>query len=188
MSFLLSITIKFKGEIRLNIREAKVEDAEGIARVHVDCWRTTYKNIIPRTYLDSLSYAQRTEVWKKNITNASNYVFVAENSKGEIVGFADGGKRETNTIEDTGDLTSIYILEQWQGQGIGKGLMKQLFLQFKKLGYKTIFVEVLEDNKSRFFYESMGANLFKSKKMNIGGKELNLLVYQLNSLNSILTN
>jgi ribosomal protein S18 acetylase RimI-like enzyme len=188
MSFLLSITIKFKGEIRLIIREAKVEDAEGIARVHVDCWRTTYNNIIPRTYLDSLSYAQRTEVWKKNITNASNYVFVAENSKGEIVGFVDGGKRETNTLEDTGDLTSIYIFDQWQGQGIGKGLMKQLFLQFKKLGYETIFVEVLEDNKSRFFYESMGANLFKSEKMNIGGKELNLLVYQWNSLNSILTN
>ncbi|WP_419393978.1 N-acetyltransferase family protein [Cytobacillus praedii] len=169
------------------IREAKVEDAEGISRVHVDCWRTTYKNILPKTYLDSLSYAQRTEIWKKNITNAGNHVFVAENSKGEIVGFADGGKRETNTLKDTGDLTSIYILEQWQGQGIGTGLIKQLFLQFKKLGYETIFVEVLEDNKSRFFYEEMGAKFYKSEKMNIGGKELNLLVYRWNGLNSILS-
>lgn len=29
------------------IRKAKLDDATGIAKVHVDSWRTTYKGIIP---------------------------------------------------------------------------------------------------------------------------------------------
>lgn len=31
--------------IMLQIREATINDAEGIAKVHVDSWRTTYEGI-----------------------------------------------------------------------------------------------------------------------------------------------
>jgi ribosomal protein S18 acetylase RimI-like enzyme len=166
------------------IRKAKLSDAQGIAKVHVDCWRTTYKNIIPNEFLDNLSYDQRTDIWIKNISNEQNYVFVAENDEGHIIGFADGGKRETNTIDQSGDLTSIYILQEYQGLGIGKKLVQQLFSKLDKLGYKTIFVEVLEDNKSRFFYESLGAEWLRTEKIKIAGVELNLLVYEWKDIRS----
>jgi ribosomal protein S18 acetylase RimI-like enzyme len=168
------------------IRKARLSDAQGIAKVHVDCWRTTYKNIIPSDFLDKLSYDQRTELWVKNISNEKSYVFVAENNEGHIVGFADGGKRETNLVEHSGDLTSIYVLQEYQGLGIGKKLVQQLFTKFNELGYKTIFVEVLEDNQSRFFYESLGAEWLKSEKIKIAGAELNLLVYEWKDIRSIL--
>jgi ribosomal protein S18 acetylase RimI-like enzyme len=168
------------------IRKASVTDAKGIAKVHVDSWRTTYKNIIPDEFLEKLSYDQRTELWIKNISKECNYVFVAENNEGEIVGFADGGRRETNNVENSGDLTSIYVLETYQGLGIGKQLMKQLFLQFEELGFNRIFVEVLEKNKSRFFYEANGAELLKSEKIKIAGAELNLLVYEWNDIGNLL--
>jgi ribosomal protein S18 acetylase RimI-like enzyme len=160
------------------IRKAKLSDAQGIAKVHVDCWRTTYKNIITSDFLDKLSYDQRTELWVKNISNEKNYVFVAENNEGHIVGFADGGKRETNLVEHSGDLTSIYVLLEYQGMGIGKKLVQQLFSKFDELGYTTIFVEVLEDNQSRFFYESLRAEWLRTEKIKIAGAELNLLVYE----------
>ena len=38
------------------IRKATVADAEGVAKVHVDCWRTTYKSIISEKLLTNLSY------------------------------------------------------------------------------------------------------------------------------------
>jgi len=44
------------------IRKAKLDDATGIAKVHVDSWRTTYKGIIPDDFLNNLSYEQRTEL------------------------------------------------------------------------------------------------------------------------------
>ena len=167
------------------IREAKLSDAEGIAKVHVDCWRTTYKNIIPDSYLDSLTYDKRTPLWINNISRTDNNVFVAESNEGEIVGFADGGRRETNDVENSGDLTSIYILEKYQAKGIGNKLVEKLFSTFNELGYNKVFVEVLEDNKSRFFYEKMGAKLYKSTTTEIQGKELNLLIYEWQSLSSL---
>ena len=42
--------------IRLN----RIEDQEGMARIKVDCWQDTYKNIIDQSYLDSLNYEIQT--------------------------------------------------------------------------------------------------------------------------------
>jgi hypothetical protein len=38
------------------IREATLADAEGVARVHVDTWRSAYKEMVPDSYLDGLNY------------------------------------------------------------------------------------------------------------------------------------
>ncbi|WP_026908424.1 GNAT family N-acetyltransferase [Paucisalibacillus globulus] len=170
----------------MKVRKAVITDASGIAKVHVDSWRTTYKNIIPEQALNNLSYDKRTELWKRNITRAGNYVYVAENNQGEIVGFGDCGKREENEVEHSGDLTSIYLLKEYQGKGIGKELLKQILHTCLELGYKRVFVEVLEDNKTRYFYEYYGAELLKTEKIVMSGKELNLLVYEWDDLGEVL--
>src|SRR5918998_4172552 len=45
------------------VREARPADAAGIARVHVDTWRTTYRGIVPDDHLDALSYEARERFW-----------------------------------------------------------------------------------------------------------------------------
>ncbi|KWW17660.1 GNAT family acetyltransferase [Peribacillus simplex] len=160
------------------IREATVADAEGIAIVHVDSWRTTYKNIIPNDFLAKPSYHKRKASWIENISNEGNHVYVAENGDGRIVGFINGGKRAKNPVADSGDLTAIYIVEEFQGMGIGKKLLKQLFLKLEELGFHSILVEVLDGNKSRFFYEAFGAKVIKSEPIKIAGEALTLLVYE----------
>lgn len=44
----------------MKIRNATEQDAPGIARVHVDSWRATYKEILPSEFLASISYEKRT--------------------------------------------------------------------------------------------------------------------------------
>lgn len=168
------------------IRKAKLADATDIAKVHVDSWRTTYKNIIPDDFLNNLSYEQRTESWKGNITKEDNFVIVAENNEGQIVGFADAWKRETNVVENACDLTSIYLLEEYQGEGIGKKLLKDLFEHFKQVGYSKIFVEVLEENKTRYFYEYYGAKLVEKVQIKIGGKILSELIYEWDNIDEVI--
>ncbi|WP_417900113.1 GNAT family N-acetyltransferase [Bacillus haimaensis] len=168
------------------IRKAILNDASGIAKVHVDSWRTTYKGIIQDDFLKNLSYEKRTELWEKNITKENNYVVVAENNEGQIVGFADAWKRETNVVENSSDLTSIYLLEEYQGQGIGKKLFKELFVHFKQLGYGKIFVEVLEENKTRYFYEYYGAKLVKTVQIKIGEKMLKELIYEWDNIDDVI--
>lgn len=170
----------------MQIRTANLDDAQGIAKVHVDSWKTTYKGIIPNDFLNNLSYEQRTELWEKNIARADNYVVIAENNEGQIIGFADAWKREDNVTENSGDLTSIYLLEKYQGNGIGKKLFKELFNHFKQMGYEKVFVEVLEENKTRFFYEYYGAKLVKTVQIKIGGKILQELIYEWNNVNEVM--
>ncbi|WP_268627743.1 GNAT family N-acetyltransferase [Paenibacillus alvei] len=150
----------------------------------MDSWRTTYKGVIPDDFLSKLSYKKRTDVWIKNIENEDNFVVLAENPEGQIVGFADCGKRET--VPNSGDLTSIYILKEYHGIGLGKELLKQLFLHFKFLGYENIFVDVLEDNKTRYFYEHYGAKLCDSTQIIIGGKVLNELTYEWDNIDEVI--
>lgn len=109
-------------------------------------------------------------MWQQNIAREDNYVIVAENSEGKIVGFADGSKRETNIVPNSIDLTSIYLLDEFQGQGIGKKLLKQILQHFKSLGIEKVFVDVLADNKTRYFYEYYGAKVYSTTQIKIGGK------------------
>ncbi|WP_188207246.1 GNAT family N-acetyltransferase [Alkalibacillus aidingensis] len=171
----------------MKIREATISDATGIGKVHVDAWITTYKGIVPDEYLDRLTYEKRTRLWESNISKEDQYICVAETNDNEIVGFASGGKRVTNHLDHSGDLTSIYILKEYQGQGIGKGLMKQMFTKFTELGYKTIFVEVLESNESRFFYEGFNAKFYEKTTITIQDKELDLLIYQWKDIDKLLS-
>jgi hypothetical protein len=41
------------------------DDAEAIARVHVDSWRTTYQGILPDEVLAGLSVERRRAFWAK---------------------------------------------------------------------------------------------------------------------------
>ncbi|WP_342526705.1 GNAT family N-acetyltransferase [Chryseomicrobium sp. FSL W7-1435] len=161
----------------MRIRRAILEDAEQIAKVHVDSWRTTYKNIIPQAFLDGLSYSKRIPLWEMNLSRPENYVLVAENEHSQIVGFADTSKRAENVHPNSLDLTSIYLLEEYQGQGIGRALLQELFAYYKSQKVEKVFVEVLADNKTKYFYEAFGAKHLRDIEIKIAGKLLKESIY-----------
>src|SRR6185312_11535769 len=109
--------------VEMLIRKAQLEDAVGIAKVHVDSWRTTYKGIVPDSFLDSLSYEKREQIWRSGIE--ANGVYIAEDESGRIVGFASGGAERTGKYEAyIGELYAIYLLEGQQGNGLGRMLFQ----------------------------------------------------------------
>jgi L-amino acid N-acyltransferase YncA len=169
----------------MNVREANIADANGIAKVHVDSWRTTYENIIPDEFLKNLSYERREQLWTNNIPKGN--VFVAENDEGKIVGFSSGGKERSGKYKEyQGELSSIYILKEYQGQGIGKLLAKPVIKEIEKLGINTMLVLVLEDNNSRLFYEALGGKIIDKVEVEIAGKKLSELVYGWDNIRNIL--
>lgn len=159
------------------IRQANLHDASAIARVHVDSWRTTYKNLLPAAFLDKLSYDQREKIWIKNIQQNDLYMWVVENDTGEIVGFATTNTRESNSVPNATDLTSLYLLESYQGLGLGRRLMDTLFAHYKQHGYSHVFVEVLKDNPTKHFYEAFGAEHVKDVPITIGGTTILESIY-----------
>jgi hypothetical protein len=47
------------------IRPAVVSDAVGLAHVHIESWRRTYKGIVPDDYLANLSLESRVQNWQR---------------------------------------------------------------------------------------------------------------------------
>ncbi|QKS69997.1 GNAT family N-acetyltransferase [Paenalkalicoccus suaedae] len=147
----------------MKLRLAEMKDAMGIAKVHVDSWRQTYEGIIPDDYLASLSYESRKELWEYLIPKVHANVIIAE-VDGEIVGFASG-RIDPKTCE--GEIGAIYILQGFQGRGIGREMMQQLFAFFEKENAERVKVEVLSANKSASFYGSFGGREYCTKDIEI---------------------
>ncbi|MFC0189407.1 GNAT family N-acetyltransferase [Fictibacillus aquaticus] len=160
----------------MKIRKATSADVKSIAKVHVDSWRTTYRNIVPDEHLNELTYESKEQQWEYILSKAT--VFVAENEKDEIVGFANGGPERSGDYPGfDGELYAIYVLAEYQHKGIGKMLMEPLVEELKEQGIFSMIVCVLEDNPSRQFYEKLGAKRIDTLKIEIEGKELNESVY-----------
>src|SRR5699024_9320872 len=162
----------------MKIRKADLKDALGVAKVQVDGWRTTYKNIVPDQYLKQMTYKDREKRWIDIISNSDQAVFVAEDESGKIIGFSSGGDERTGKYPQyPGELYAIYILAEHQRRGMGKKLFNSVVESLKQKGISAMTVFVLEDNKSRLFYEHLGARKIDTVGIELSGKKLNELVY-----------
>lgn len=173
----------------MQIRIANEQDAEGIASVHVNSWKTTYRGIVDDVFLQKLSVAERVEGWRRKLANMpeDEQLLVISDEHGKVYGFMSYGTEREQKISHEGELYAIYLLEEIQGQGWGKRLFARLkeFLQTR--GYRSLSVWVLVGNKAEQFYRYMGAQELKQKEIVIGGKrhaELALLWSSLDQIRS----
>ncbi len=156
----------------ITIRPARIEDAPGIAKVHVDSWRTSYVGIVPDAYLENLSYQRRTNLWDDILRDTEHkyIVYVAENEEQEIVGFVGGGPDREHNPPYEAELYTIYILQEYQGQAIGRRLVRVFAEQLLQAGMRSMLLWVFAQNPSRGFYEALGGQYIKSAQFEIGGQ------------------
>lgn len=159
------------------IREANIHDVPSIARVNVDCWRTTYYGIIPDEFLKSLSYESREEFCVRMLGEKDKFCYVAEEEEGNIIGFASGGLERTGNPLYKGELYAIYILEDYQGKGIGRMLVQAVARRLRQWNIQSMLVWVLIENPFRYFYKSLGGKEIDRKNIQIGGAMLEEICY-----------
>ena len=142
----------------MTIRQAQIKDADGIAKVHVDVWRSAYSGIIPKDFLDALSYEKRANERKlfSEKANPDYCTFVFTNNEDEVIGFSMGGPKRIGSEEYDGELYAIYLYDEFHGKGIGKSLFLAVKTWLKEKDHKKMMLWVLKDNPTRSFYEKMG--------------------------------
>jgi GNAT superfamily N-acetyltransferase len=158
----------------ITFRRASVEDAVGIATVHIVSWRETYRGIVPDEFLEDLSIQQRTEQWMNSLADPSSRyhrAFVAE-LNGQIVGFSNYGFSQEAESGFDGELYAIYVLRSAQGRGIGGRLFAEAAKGLLELGSSSMLVWVLKDNPAREFYEHLGGVYLREKPIEIGSRQL----------------
>ncbi|MDQ5824002.1 MAG: GNAT family N-acetyltransferase [Chloroflexota bacterium] len=138
------------------IREAVIEDVPGIARVHIESWRTTYKDMVPQHIIESFTYEQREELWRRALSPGSrSFVYVAEEGD-EVVGFASGGPAREDAPHHAAELYAIYLLQEHQGKGIGRRLFEAVVRELARRGLYSMAIWVIAQNPACGFYEAMG--------------------------------
>lgn len=165
-------------EQRPTVRPATPADIAGIARVHVDGWRSTYRGVVPQTFLDGLSYRDRETLWRRVFAGPERHgVFVAEAGAAKIVGFADGARDRARDATYEGELLAIYLLEEFQGRGLGRELALRVVEWLIDHNIRSMRVWVLADNPACRFYEALGGNRIETKRIQIGGADLEEVAY-----------
>jgi ribosomal protein S18 acetylase RimI-like enzyme len=133
------------------IRPGTPDDAEAVARVHVETWQAAYAHALPRVQLMAQAPQDRVEMWRR-------WPPLVAEVDGEITGFVSVGPCRDD--EKLGELYAIYVHPRHWDTGVGRSLMEAGETRLRELGYDEAILWVLDDNpRARRFYEIAGWSL-----------------------------
>lgn len=151
------------GEIRIVPMET-VADMEGKGYVHWKSWQESYAGIVSADYLASMTLekcVEKAKQWPDNILIAKD---------GErVIGFAAYGSADTEDIGPCGMIYGLYLLEEYQGRGIGCQLMQAAMAKMAEQEAVALWV-FKENAKAIRFYERSGFLADGTEKVAMYGK------------------
>jgi len=166
------------GDLRciMEIRHLEKDDSRlAISRVYEESWKYAYKDIIPGDYLESIPEGS----WAAHIDDPGrNTLIMIED--GIIIGTSTYCRSRYSEMDGVGEISSIYLLPGYMGKGLGRQLLDEAVKGLESLGFKDIFLWVLEENnRARHFYEKSGfwcSEVYLED--NIGGRKLREVQYR----------
>ena len=132
----------------------RATDIPRLAALHVKTWNETYFRV-----KNPPSYEVREGQWREQFAkdDGSWFCFVAENQRGELVGFAKGKSYESKELPGySGELNKIYLLRDYQRVGLGRQLVARVAERFRSRGINAMVLFGIPQNPSCAFHEAMG--------------------------------
>jgi len=183
----------------ITIRRAAPQDANAIAQVRIDSWRTTYRGLVPDAYLDAMQLTPSVEMWSRvlNVADAPASVFVAENdgsivgfvaeNDGSIVGFAAGNMLQEPRYGLNAELSAVYLRREFQRAGLGRRLVCAVAEAERDHGATGMVVWIISGNKAaRAFYERLGAALLVEQPFEWDGVPLTEAGYAFTDIDALV--
>ena len=155
----------------INITQASLSDAEAITRVNILAWQQSYRGMISDEYLNTISFEDLLSFRKKILTTpAEKSIHLIATVNDEVIGYSDAGSCRDAT--HSGEIYSLYLLEQYKHHGIGSMLFERVHDHLVKHSLTPYIAWVLKENQiARRFYEKWGGELFQELMVDIGGRE-----------------
>lgn len=172
----------------MKIRPGTINDVAEIAQVYAQSWKTTYEGLVPDLFVNGMNREAALQIFADSLqpNHFSYFLHVAETPEGKLVGFADGGKERSHPEEGRGELYAIYLLKEFQGQGIGRKLFQAAVVSLVQAGMNSMVVWVMEKSPYKKFYEAMGGHWEPGvKKLDIAGERVRLVSYGWEDLKSM---
>ena len=136
----------------VTIRGAVVEDAEALARLHVDVWEDAYTDLMPAAVFEErrATLPERADRWRRILLEAPSRTTVAE-AAGGLVGFASVGPPRDGDVDVADELWALYVRASWWGKRVGHALLTEV------LDDRPAYLWVLRGNdRAIAFYRKQG--------------------------------
>lgn len=170
--------------VQVQVRAARVEDARGVAIVHVESWRVAYRGLIDQSVLDAQQVDHRADQWASWIAHSvagaptgggaghSHRLLVAD-AGGRIAGWASYGAGRDTDMATSGELAGIYVHPDFWSRGIGHVLIESVERELAAEGWPNAYLWVLRgnDRASRFYERHLWHADGAEKLGSIGGAE-----------------
>ena len=177
----------------MRVREARLGDEAAMARVSVDSYRAAYRDQIPEESLMLYTYEESERNWARALRELSEadereeYIYVAENDAGDMIGAAMGGPEGSNHPLYTGEIYFLYLLPSYHRQGIGRLLTISVVERLVEQGLDSLLIRVLQANApARRFYEALGGQLVLEEQIEEYGAVLDQVAYGWSDVSELL--
>lgn len=128
------------------------DDLFAVSRVYEESWRGAYRGLLPQAYLDGIPAGK----WVPYLEQAGRESLLLLDGE-KIVGTANCCASRFPELSDWREIVSLYLLPEYWGKCYGKLLFSAVVEQLEAMGYRDLFLWVLEGNqRARTFYERMG--------------------------------
>jgi GNAT superfamily N-acetyltransferase len=161
-------------------------DAAAIGAVHVAAWRSTYPGILPDEFLSRMSPIRQARHYEASIAAGACVIVAAPNTGSpRLVGFTTAGRARTGSLGD-GEIETLYVLDDWRENGIGRRLLHAAAKDLAGRGCKSAFLWVLRENPSRFFYQHLGGQPTAHGETRVAGVTVPQLAYSWDPIDRLL--
>jgi ribosomal protein S18 acetylase RimI-like enzyme len=177
-----------EGEAGLSVvRQARLEDAQAIARIEIETWRATYAGMLPDRVLLNMSERRQASSWASFLRHRPEDVWVVQDPQAGVVGFGNCGTQRDGAVDYTGEVYTLYVLPDLQGKGLGRELLRALFLRLEQGGHRSALVWVVRGNPARYFYERLGGKQVMHRPIPVAGQPVEAIAYGWRHLGTVLS-
>ncbi len=162
--------------VLIEIRRAKLCDAEAVAETHDAAWRAAYQGIIPGTELEKLISRRGPDWWDSAIRKGSRIALMQFGD--HIAGYANYGRNRARSLFYEGEIYELYLKPEFQGLGFGRRLFSAARRDLVQSGLKSLVVWALSDNEpATEFYKALGGRAVARSSERFGTRVLDKVAY-----------
>ena len=140
----------------MDIREATAADAALISRIIATSWRSSYQGLIDPVYLSRLPEEYWLPSMRAWLESGRMYGYIAEVDN-HAVGCVIYGRGRDEDHADWGEIVSLYLLPEFEKQGVGHALLTAALDALHADGYDRMYLWCIEGNAhAEQFYQRHG--------------------------------
>lgn len=135
----------------VTVRPAVPDDLEAVTAVFLDCWRVSYRGVLPGEAIETMHEGRARELWTRALPTQPDRVLIAEGDDGVL------GVTRYSLDGSTGMIDSLYVSPTAQGRGVGGRLLRAAAAALRDEGASTVRLWVFAVNEEAVaFYARHG--------------------------------